>query len=151
MGSPKPVYLVSVHGGGVVTQQANRYPGGVVMEYAGVKDDEQKWIPEFGEEPNTVALRSVSNNEYLSSSGAMYNVVGTSEEKTWWTMLFNDMRAPGAFRLCADRDQKKHCIEIQSHSHSTCRLLEMDWRVSCTPPRSMRCFDRLPTSAPQRE
>lgn len=98
MSSPKPVYLVNTWKSRVVTQHEKNYPSGVVLEHGGFKDAEQKWIPEFGEEPDTVALKSVANGKYLYSIGEKRKIAGTGE-KTWWKMSYDDVSISGAFRL----------------------------------------------------
>lgn len=135
MSSQKPVYLVSTQGGGVVTKQADNYPSGAVIELTGVKDDEQKWIPEFGEEPDTVALKNVANNQYLTASGENYKPVNTGE-KTWWKMWYSDVRAPGAFRLSVIGSPKENCIEVQGEDNKKVKLILYAWRVCFLCSRS---------------
>jgi hypothetical protein len=132
MSDQKPVYLVSTAYGGVVTQQADGYPSGVVMERRGIKDDEQKWILEFGEEPDTVALKNVANDKYMSASGENYKPVGTGE-KTWWKMWYSDVSTPGAFRLSVASGPDENCIEIQTDQNKKDKVILFTWRVCLLP------------------
>ena len=96
----EPTYLVSVAEGLVVTQQESGRPADTVMERAGDRDAEQKWMIERGDEPDTVALKNVANNKYLTGKGEHYGKV-TTGEKQWWKLEHDGdaVRPPGAYRL----------------------------------------------------
>lgn len=97
MSSSKPVYIVSYSKGNVVTLRENNNPSTVVLEAAGAKGDEQKWILEFGEEPDMVALKCVANNKYLRVPEGFAPPVQMGE-KMWWKMGSNGVHVPGADR-----------------------------------------------------
>jgi hypothetical protein len=128
MSSSKPVYLVNSWKGRVVTQHEKNYPSGVVLEHAGFKGDEQKWIPEFGDEPDTVALKSVSNGKYMHAIGEQYKIAGTGE-KTWWKMSYDEVRIPGAFRLSVAGYPEAIVLETQSWDGTEVKLAMSRWKV----------------------
>lgn len=130
MSSQKPVYLLSAWKGRAVTQHEKRYPCGVVVEHAGFKDVEQKWLPEFGEEPDTVAIKSVANGEYLTAP-AQYYKDATTGEKTWWKMSYDEVRIPGAFRLSFAGSPEKTCLEHQNVDCTEAKL-SMTWWIVCS-------------------
>lgn len=133
MASQKPVYLVSSNQGGVITQQASNYPSGAVMEYGGIKDKEQKWIPEFGEEPDTVALKCLANDQYMTIGEGTFASINTGAEKTWWKMSYNGFRSPGTFRLSVASGSKEMCVKIGGLGHSTMKLYLEKWDVCLFP------------------
>ena len=92
-------YLASVSNGHVLAHQENSRPSGVVVENKGDRGDEQKWTIEYGDEPNTVALKCVANDKYLHCfEGKSWGKVGTGD-KQWWKISNDDVSAPGACRI----------------------------------------------------
>jgi hypothetical protein len=83
MSTSKPVYIVSYSKGNVVTLRENNNPSAVVLGAAGAKGDEQKWILEFGEEPNMVASKCVANNKYLRILDGFAPSVHMGERMRW--------------------------------------------------------------------
>jgi hypothetical protein len=144
MAEPRPVYLVTVWKGGVLAHQPSGRPSGVVMQLAGATGNEQKWIPEFGEEPDSVALKNVANGEYLFGNGEDYKEAGTGE-KTWWRMSTDDVTTPGAFRLCHMGTKVKNlCIVHQGTHNESSRLIQHIWypvgSVATAPSYTARTF-----------
>ena len=92
-------YLASVSNGHVLAHQENSRPSGVVVENKGDRSDEQKWIVEYGDEPDTIALKCAANNKYLHCfEGKSWGKVGTGD-KQWWKISNDDVSAPGACRI----------------------------------------------------
>lgn len=97
--SSRTFYLASVSNGHVLAHQENSRPSGVVVENKGDRGDEQKWIVEYGDEPNTVALKCAANDKYLHCfEGKSWGKVGTGD-KQWWKISNDDVSAPGACRI----------------------------------------------------
>jgi hypothetical protein len=143
MSSPKPIYVINNFRNHVLTLHDRSLPSGVVTNITGfkgkdqIKGDEQKWIPEFGEEPDTVALKSVANGKYLNvrkeNSGADAADTG---EKLWWKMSRDGVNIPDSFRLSAiaSHDPKKTALQCTNGSSDSkvsvylfdvCLLLDM--------------------------
>lgn len=99
--STEPTYLVSVAKGLVVTHQQSGRPSDTVMERVGDRDEEQNWIVEGGDEPDTIALKNVANNKYLTGEGKHYGKVTTADDKRLWRLEHDGdaVRPPGAYRL----------------------------------------------------
>jgi hypothetical protein len=92
-------YLASVSNGHVLAHQENGRPSGVVVENKGDRGDEQKWTIEYGDEPNTVALKCAANDKYLHCfEGKSWGKVGTGD-KQWWKISNDDVSPPGACRI----------------------------------------------------
>lgn len=92
-------YLASVSNGHVLAHQENGRPSGVVVENKGDRSDEQKWNVEYGDEPDTIALKCAANDKYLHCfEGKSWGKVGTGE-KQWWKISNHDVSAPGACRI----------------------------------------------------
>ena len=92
-------YLGSVSNGHVLAHQENSRPSGVVVENKGDRGDEQKWTVEYGDEPNTIALKCAANDKYLHCfEGKSWGKVGTGD-KQWWKISNDDVSAPGAYRI----------------------------------------------------
>lgn len=92
-------YLASVSNGHVLAHQENSRPSGVVVENKGDRGDEQKWTVEYGDEPNTIALKCAANDKYLHCfEGKSWGKVGTGD-KQWWKISNDDVSAPGACRI----------------------------------------------------
>ncbi|GAB7327356.1 hypothetical protein MBLNU13_g11229t1 [Cladosporium sp. NU13] len=92
-------YLASVSNGHVLAHQENSRPSGVVVENKGDRSDEQKWTVEYGDEPDTIALKCAANDKYLHCfEGKSWGKVGTGE-KQWWKISNDDVSAPGACRI----------------------------------------------------
>jgi hypothetical protein len=97
--SSKTFYLASVSNGHVLAHQENGRPSGVVAENKGDRGDEQKWTIEYGDEPNTIALKCAANGKYLHCfEGKGFGKVGTGD-KQWWRISNDDVTPPGACRL----------------------------------------------------
>lgn len=98
MDGPRTFYLYVAHRHYVLTYQKRGLPSGVVVEPKGRRNDEQKWTVEYGDEPDTIALRNVANGKYMrSDKPENYSAVGTGD-KEWWKISF-DSTPPRAFRL----------------------------------------------------
>jgi hypothetical protein len=92
-------YLASVSNGHVLAHQENSRPSGVVVENKGDRGNEQKWTVEYGDEPNTIALKCAANDKYLHCfEGKSWGKVGTGD-KQWWKISNEDVSAPGACRI----------------------------------------------------
>jgi hypothetical protein len=112
MSSPKPVYIQTWFKGRVLTQnEGGGFHSPVMCHNAGFKGDEQRWIPEYGEEANTVALRCVTNDKYLTAVGENYKPV-TMGAKTWWKMSWDEVWIPGAFRLSIAGTPDKIAMQV---------------------------------------
>ncbi|KAL1608359.1 hypothetical protein SLS60_003300 [Paraconiothyrium brasiliense] len=99
MSEETPFYLASVAHGHVLARSPNGQPSGVVAQNRGDQDAPQKWVAEPGDEQNVIALRCLSNNEYLHANGGTnWSTVGTGE-KQWWKLSNNNVTAPGACHL----------------------------------------------------
>jgi hypothetical protein len=99
MGESGPFYLTSVSNGHVLARSPTGQPSGVVVQNRGDQGQSQQWVIERGEEPDIIALRCLSNNEYLNASGGgNWASVGTGE-KQWWRCSNDDVTAPQACRL----------------------------------------------------
>lgn len=129
MSSPKPVYLVSPWKGRVVTEHPSSEHSGVVMEHAGFKDAEQKWIAEFGEGPDTVALTSVPNNKYLTPSSKKYESRGGTGEKTWWKFSHDEVRIPGAFSLSVAGAREDSVLAYVNMDGTSSMVMLQGWEV----------------------
>ena len=72
------------------------------MEHKGDRNEEQKWILETGDEPDTIALRCAANDEYLRAEVKNYGKLSTGE-KQWWKVIPTDdegeMQPLGGCRL----------------------------------------------------
>jgi hypothetical protein len=69
------------------------------VENKGDRGDEQKWTIEYGDEPNTIALKCAANDKYLHCfEGKSWGKVGTGD-KQWWKISNDDVSAPGACRI----------------------------------------------------
>jgi hypothetical protein len=128
MSSTKPVYLVSPGMCRVMTEHKSGNTSNVIFMHAGVKGDEQKWIPEFGEEPDTVALKCVANDKYLNAIGKGHSHVGTGE-KTWWKMLYDQVRIPGAFRLSVVGFPEKYNLQTANSISTEISTMMYEWNV----------------------
>lgn len=118
MDSSKTFYLASVSNGHVLAHQENARPSGVVVENKGDRDDEQKWTVEYGDEPNTVALKCAANGKYLHCfEGKSWGKVGTGDRQ-WWKISDDDVSPPGACRLCPVDFPE---IYLNHHSGNTVR------------------------------
>jgi len=97
--NPRTFYLASVSNGHVLAHQENSRPSGVVVENKGDRGDEQMWTVEYGDEPNTIALKNAANGKYLHCfEGKSWGKVGTGE-KQFWKISNDDVSAPGACRI----------------------------------------------------
>jgi hypothetical protein len=134
MSSPKPVYLVSAWKGRVVTEHPSSEPSGVVMEHAGFKDAEQKWIAEFGEEPDTVTLLSVSNKKYMTPTSKKYAHMAGTGEKIWWKISYDDVRIPGAFRLSVAGGRDDLVLAYVNMEGTSSMVKLDDWEVCFVIP-----------------
>lgn len=101
MTDPQPTYLTSVDHGFVLTHNENGKPWPLTAGYAGDRVDAEKWLVEHGDEPNTVALKSVVNGKYLTGEPKDRGNVTTSDAKQWWIVQHDndEVRPPGAYRL----------------------------------------------------
>lgn len=101
MGNPKPTYLSLVNPGYVLTYHESGRPSGVVMSHADSCGDDDKWIIEYGDEPNTVAIKSVSSGKYVVGEPKHEGTVGTSDSKQMWLIEHDGdkVRPPGSYRL----------------------------------------------------
>jgi hypothetical protein len=92
-------YFTAVAYGHVLAYKEDNSPSGVVFKSKDGDRDEEKWTVEYGEEPNTIALRCVANGKYLNSpKRARFNNV-TAGDRQWWRMSGDNVIAPGAFTL----------------------------------------------------
>ncbi|KAF2446269.1 hypothetical protein P171DRAFT_430455 [Karstenula rhodostoma CBS 690.94] len=99
MAEESQFYITSVAHGMVLARSPNGQPSGVVAQNRGDQDLPQKWVAEQGDAPNIIALRCLSNNEYLhANGGGNWATVGTGA-KQWWKLDINNVTAPGACRL----------------------------------------------------
>ncbi|KAJ4353976.1 uncharacterized protein N0V89_005708 [Didymosphaeria variabile] len=99
MSEATPFYLASIAHGHVLARSPNGQPSGVVAQNRGDQDAPQKWVAESADEENVIALRCLSNNEYLHANGGTnWSTVGTGE-KQWWRLSNNNVTAPGACHL----------------------------------------------------
>ncbi|KAF9734006.1 hypothetical protein PMIN06_005162 [Paraphaeosphaeria minitans] len=99
MAEESAFYITSVAHGMVLARSPNGQPSGVVAQNRGDQDAPQKWLVERGSEPNIVALRCASTNDYLhANGGASWATVGTGA-KQWWKVDAVNVTAPGACRL----------------------------------------------------
>ena len=97
--SSRTFYLASVSNGHVLAHQENNRPSGVVVENKGDRSNEQKWTVEYGDDPNTIALKCAANDKYLHCfEGKSWGKVGTGD-KQWWKISNDDVSAPGACRI----------------------------------------------------
>lgn len=97
--SSRTFYLASVSNGHVLAHQENNRPSGVVVENKGDRSNEQKWTVEYGDDPNTIALKCAANDKYLHCfEGKSCCKVGTGD-KQWWKISNDDVSAPGACRI----------------------------------------------------
>ena len=99
MGESGPFYLTSVSNGHVLAQSPNGQPSGVVVQNRGDQDKPQQWMIEQGDEHDIIALRCLSNDQYLhANGGTSWSTVGTGE-KQWWKCSGENVTAPQACRL----------------------------------------------------
>ena len=125
--STEPIYLVSVAEGLAVTQQESGRPTDTVMERVGDRDAEQKWIVERGDEPDTIALKSVANNKYLTGEGKHYGDVTTGDKQLWKLEHDGDeVRPPGAYRLSLVGSPKRVFLR---HINGSIKVAMHDWSV----------------------
>jgi hypothetical protein len=101
MSDSKSIYLISQNYGYVLAYQENGKPSPLIVGYAGDRGDAEKWIVEQGDEPNTVALKSALNGQYLTGEKTDRGKVSLREEKQWWIIDHDnkDIHSPGAYRL----------------------------------------------------
>lgn len=75
-------YIVAVSGGACIEKTQTE----VVNKFRN-NSTAQRWTIEYGDSPDTVAFRNVSNGEYLCfSSGTIQTHANTSTTKQWWTL-----------------------------------------------------------------
>lgn len=99
MDSTSTFYLGSTNRGYALSHQKSGNPSDLVLKYIGAHGDEQKWTVEFGDDPDTIALKNVANSKYLRCfDAASQGKVGTGE-KQWWRVSRGRLTAPGHFRL----------------------------------------------------
>jgi hypothetical protein len=111
MAKPKPTYLSCVFQGYVLTYQESGKPVGVSVGHAGDRGDAEKWLVEYGEEPNTVALKSLVTGKYLTAEPNKYRAdVTVRDEIQWWDVEHDGdhVRPPGAYRLSLPGASKKY-------------------------------------------
>lgn len=99
MAEGKAFYLTSVAAGLVLAHSPNGNPSGVVAQNEGDQDQAQKWTVEYGDQPDTIALRCCGNGEYLHANGGdCWATVGTGA-KQWWKTSKEGVTPPHACRL----------------------------------------------------
>jgi hypothetical protein len=101
MSDPTPMYLACVEQGFVLTYQESGKPLGVSVGHAGERGDAEKWLVEYGEETDTVALKSLVTGKYLTGEPKYRGKVTVGDDKQYWNILHDDdhVRPPGAYRL----------------------------------------------------
>ncbi|KAM0713459.1 hypothetical protein Q7P37_010421 [Cladosporium fusiforme] len=100
MSDSKTFYISSVSNGHVLAHKADGRPSGVVAENKGDRGQEQNWTIEYGDEPNTIALKNAASGTYLHcQEPKSFGKVGTGD-KQWWKISDDDVSPPGACRLC---------------------------------------------------
>jgi hypothetical protein len=63
--------------------------------------DFEKWTVEYGDKPDTVALKCVANDKYLTAEPKHYGKAFVRDEKEWWNVVYykERVRVPGAYLL----------------------------------------------------
>jgi hypothetical protein len=98
-GKPK---LVSMVGGGwVLTYNESGKPFDLTVGSPGDRGDFEQWIVEYGDKPNTIALKCAANGKYLTAEGKDYGKTFLRDEKEWWNVIHDKdrVRPPGAYLL----------------------------------------------------
>lgn len=137
--SPRTFYLASVSNGHVLAHQENSRPSGVVVENKGDRGDEQKWTVEYGDEPNTIALKNAANDKYLHCFwGKSWGKVGTGD-KQYWKISNDDVSAPGACRIgpvdFPDVYLNHHSGNTVRRGASGAKVHMYKWEVCVSQPR----------------
>ncbi|KAK5121220.1 hypothetical protein LTR85_005386 [Meristemomyces frigidus] len=123
----KSFYLVSVSCGLVLAPMASKNPSGVVVQNANSKDNAQQWVIEYGEQPDTFALRNCSNGDYLHADGGKsWATVGTGA-KQLWKMDNNDVTPPQACRLSPVEYPKVYLNHFQGQRRHNMKVHMWQW------------------------
>jgi hypothetical protein len=111
---PKTYYVSLVAGGYVLAWEKSGNPTKISFEHRGLRGDEQKWTIEYGDEPNTIALRNVASGEYIRALENKANgKIGTGDRE-WWEMSVGELTAPGAFRLSTIDPPEKFFLSLHA-------------------------------------
>jgi hypothetical protein len=109
---PKTFYLSSVNKGYVVAfKDKGRYGHEIVVENLGVRDAEQKWTVEYGDEPDTIALKNVATDKYLRCLQLKTGgEVGVGDIYCWKTSV-GELTVPGACRIHAPGGRDRYFLK----------------------------------------
>jgi hypothetical protein len=140
-GDSKLTYLLMVNAGYVLTYQASSKPSVVTAGLAAFEENE-KWIVEYGDEPNTVALKSSVNGKYLTGDPKKNTLerIFLRDDKQWWK-LRNDIEdklfPPGAYAF-AMVEHPNWFLSGYKRSYLTpgktgWEVFLKNWGVSCSP------------------
>lgn len=100
MSEEKAYYLVSPSFGLVLAESWDGQPSGVVAQQRDNMQQYQQWTIEYGDEPNTIALRCCDGGNYLHANGGFASATVGTGEKQWWKMTTDwNVTPPHAFRL----------------------------------------------------
>jgi hypothetical protein len=127
MSSPKPMFVSMLRDGFVMTYRDDESDK-IRVGHAGDRGDNDKWILETGEEPNTVALKCVANGKYLTGERKHYGKVSLRDEKEWWEIYRETDRnwPPGSFALCMVGSPENCLCVSESSKFSVGRA---GWRI----------------------
>lgn len=148
MGESGPFYLTSVSNGHVLARSPNGQPSGVVVQNRGDQDQPQQWMIEQGDEPDVIALRCLSNDQYLHANGGTnWSTVGTGE-KQWWRCSGQDVTAPQACRLSPvdyPNVYLNHFQGIRVAKGQSMKVHMWQWDVSIAGVESIQAASDCPT------
>jgi hypothetical protein len=138
-GDSKPMSLVLVRDGYAVTYQASGKPSVV---NAGITEfgDNEKWIIEYGDEPGTVAMKSIVNGKYLTGDpkAVTLKTIFLRDDRQWWKLHNDDekMCPPGAYAL-AMPEHPEHFLAVYARANlmpgmTGWEVILSRWTVSCS-------------------
>jgi hypothetical protein len=109
---PKTFYLSNVNKGYVLAfKDKGSYGHEIVIENAGVHDAEQKWTVDYGDEPDTIALKNVATGKYLRCLELKTGGDVAIGDKYWWKTSVAELTVPGACRIQAPGGRSQYFLE----------------------------------------
>jgi hypothetical protein len=96
----KLMHLSAVRDGYVLTYR-EKGNHALVVSLAGDNGNDEKWIVEYGNEPNTVALKCAANGKYLTGVRKHRGECSLRDEVEWWNVVHDNdkARSPGSYLL----------------------------------------------------
>lgn len=140
MSDPEPLYLTTLDHGYVLTYNESGKPWPLTAGYGGDGGEGEKWLVEHGDEPDTIALKSVVDGKYITGDPKDRGSVSTTDTKQWWKMEHDGVlvRPPGSYRLHLV-GSPKYFLKVDPASsirpgQNGWRVLMSVWHVSTSTP-----------------